>query len=223
MIRCIAIDDEPRALEIIEKHADRIDFLDLEKTFTEPFKAITYLKENSVDLLLLDINMPDINGMELLKYLGKKSLIIFTTAHSEYAIESYEYEAVDYLLKPFAFARFFQAVSKAKERMTPSSQGDFFFVNSGNQKRKLHFDDICYLESKGNYIAYVTSKEEVLVRASIKDALEQLPVGLFHQIHRSFVVSLQWIDRIEDNHVHVGEKSISIGATWREAFLKRIG
>ncbi|MCB0265195.1 MAG: LytTR family transcriptional regulator, partial [Calditrichaeota bacterium] len=128
-------------------------------------------------------------------------------------------------LKPFDFARFLMAVTKAKTRLSPQpiAGSDFFFVNTGSQKRRLVYNEICYIEGEGNYVKYVTKTESVLVRASIRETLAQLPESLFVQIHRSFIVSLQYIDKIEDNHVYIANKMIPVGATWRDAFLKRIG
>ncbi|MEM7102379.1 MAG: LytTR family DNA-binding domain-containing protein [Bacteroidota bacterium] len=224
MIRCVAIDDEPKALEIINNHISRTDFLTLEGTFTNPFKAASFINDQEIELVFLDINMPDINGMKLIKNFNKSPLIIFTTAHSEYAIQSYEVEAVDYLLKPFDFARFLLAVTKAKEKLISDSisRQNFFFVNTGNRQQRLFYNDIYYIEGEGNYVNYVTKSEQLLVRSSIKDTLKILPASKFVQIHRSFIVALQWIEKIEDNHVFVNEKRISISNTFRSAFLNLI-
>lgn len=225
MIRCIAIDDEPKALDIIKSHVSKIDFLHIADTFTDPFKAIRFIQENPVDLIFLDINMPDIDGIELIRHLKNKPLIIFTTAHSEYAIRSYELEAVDYLLKPFEFSRFLSAVNKVKDKINPvrsSSEADFFFVSSGNQKKKLIYSDILYIQGEGNYVMYFSISDKTIVRASISETMEILPSGLFIQIHRSTIVSLKWIDKVEDNHVYIQDKRLSISATYRELFMKRL-
>lgn len=224
MIKCIAIDDEPMALDIIKNHVSRVPFLTLEGAFVDPFKAVTFLNENPVDLVFLDINMPDIDGLELLKHFAKKPFIIFTTAHSEYALQSYEVEAVDYLLKPFDFGRFLLSVNKVKERFSSetAAASDFFFVNTGNQRRRIFYHEIAYVEGEGNYVKYCTANDKILVRSSIKETLGILPSSMFVQIHRSYIVSLQWIDKIEDNHVYIAGNRISIGATYRENFLKTI-
>jgi len=224
MIRAIAIDDEPRALTIIQSHAAKVSFLTLEKSFTDPFQGIEYINDHGPDLVFLDINMPDISGLELLKNLRKEPLIIFTTAHSEYAVKSYEVQALDYLLKPFDYARFLLAVTKAKEKMRTSTKSNnaFFFVSTGNQKQRLIYDHILYVEGEGNYVNYYTEKKKVMVRSTIKGTLELLPNTDFIQIHRSYIVALPWIDKIEDNHVVIGGKRIAIGATYRDEFLKII-
>lgn len=223
MMNCIAIDDEPRALDIIKSHVSRVDFLELKEVFVDPFKAVSYVRENAIDLIFLDINMPDIDGFDLLKHFGKKPLIIFTTAHSEYALQSYEVEAVDYLLKPFDFSRFLMAVTKAQDKFAQSSpSSDFFFVNVGHQKKKIKYDEIYYVEGEGNYVNYCTSNGKILVRSTIKDTLSILPATAFVQIHRSYIVALAWIEKIEDNHVHISDTEISISASYKEDFMKMI-
>lgn len=226
MISCIAIDDEPKALNVIRSHVSRVDFLDLQETFVDPFKAITYLGKYSVDLIFLDINMPDISGFEFLKHLSNNPVIIFTTAHSEYAIQSYEVEAIDYLLKPFDFSRFLLAVTKAKNKLSenvpPSLNKEFLFLNMGLSKRKVLIDDILYIESDGNYVNYFTKKGKLMVRASIKETMGILSPSLFVQTHRSFIVSLRWVEKIEDNHIYISDKEIPIGSTYKNKFLKLI-
>ena len=223
MMNCIAIDDEPRALDIIKSHVSRIDFLELKEVFVDPFKAVSYVRENPVDMILLDINMPDIDGFDLLKHFGKKPLIIFTTAHSEYALQSYEVEAVDYLLKPFDFSRFLMAITKAQDKITQSNPlSDFFFVNVGHQKKKIKYNNIHYIEGEGNYVNYYTESGKVMVRSTIKETLSLLPSSTFVQIHRSYIVALPWIDKIEDNHVHILDTEISISATYKDNFMRVI-
>lgn len=222
MIRAIAIDDEPKALTIIQSHAAKVSFLTLEDSFTDPFQGIEYINDHAPDLVFLDINMPDISGLQLLKNLTKQPLIIFTTAHSEYAVKSYEVAALDYLLKPFDYARFLLAATKAKEKLNGAKKQStsFFFVNTGNQKQRLFFKEIYYIEGEGNYVNYYTKMGKVMVRSTIKKTLALLSKETFIQIHRSYIVALPWIDSIEDNHVYVAAKKISIGATYRTDFLE---
>jgi len=225
MIKCIAIDDEPKALEIIKNHVSKIDYLQLENVFTDPFKAITFINDSNIELLFLDINMPDIDGMNFVKHLIQKPLIIFTTAHSEYAIESYEVEAIDFLLKPFDFSRFLAAANKAKERLLKLSAktAAFFFVSSGTQKIKLIYDDILFIKGDGNYVTYQTKSGRVMVRNSITASRSELPSNTFVQIHRSTIVSLKWVDKVEDNHVYIVGNKFPISSTYRESFLRVIG
>lgn len=225
MITCIAIDDEPKALHIIENHASKVDYLELKETFTEPFKAINFLEKNKVDLIFLDINMPDITGFELLKHLPDTSKIIFTTAHSEYAIQSYEVEAIDYLLKPFEFSRFLLAVKKVKDIVSNSIKDkpkDYLFLNTGTSKRKVLIEDILYVESDGNYVNYITRTEQLLVRSSFKEVLNILTPSLFVQVQRSFVVAIKWIDKVENNHIYLSDREIPIGNTFKNEFYSKI-
>ena len=224
MIRAIAIDDEPTALSIIQSHATRVSFLSLEATFTDPFQGIEYINDQAPHVVFLDINMPDISGLDLLKNLTKKPLIIFTTAHSEYAVKSYEVEAVDYLLKPFDYARFLLAITKAKDRLATNATlpTDFFFVNTGSQRQRIFYKDIYYIEGEGNYVNYFTEKGKVLVRSTIKKTLELLPDSIFVQIHRSYIVALAKIDKIDGNQLIIKDKKLAIGATYRQGFFEQI-
>ncbi len=223
MIKCIAIDDEPKALEVIKNHVSKIDYLNLLNVFTDPIKAITFIETTPVDLIFLDINMPVIDGIKFLKHLKTKAQIIFTTAHSEYALHSYEVEAVDYLLKPFDFSRFLTAVVKVKERININTlQEDYFFVSTGNQKKRLLYKDILYVQGEGNYVMYHTLTDRTMVRASISETVELLPRNKFIQIHRSTIVSMHCIDKVEDNHVHIQGKKHQISSTYRDAFLMLI-
>ncbi len=224
MIRCIAIDDEPRALEIIKNHASKIDYLQLENVFTDAIKAVHYLQETDIELLFLDINMPDIDGIKLVKHLSKKPLVIFTTAHSEYAIESYDIEAIDYLLKPFDISRFLIATNKAKDRLFRLSENasPYIFVSSGNKKIKLIYNDILFIKGDGNYVTYQTKSDKIMVRTSITETLRELPSKNFVQIHRSTIVSILWVDKVEDNHVYIAGNRTSISSTFRAAFFNAI-
>jgi two-component system LytT family response regulator len=226
MINAIAIDDEPKALDIVNALASRIPFLNLVKSFTNPMEALQYVNDNAIDLIFVDIKMPDISGLDLVQALKKKEcLVIFTTAHSEYALKSYDVQALDYLLKPFDFSRFLRAVTRALEvlSMRDDLHQDFFFVNTGYQQRKISINDISHLEGDGNYVTYHVNNEKIMVRSTIKEALKLLPPRLFIQIHRSFIISLRKLDRIQDNHAFIGNHKISIGANYKNDFMKSIG
>jgi two-component system LytT family response regulator len=226
MINAIAIDDEPKALDIVSTLASRIPFLNLVKSFTNPMEALQYVNDNAIDLIFVDIKMPDISGLDLVQALKKKEcLVIFTTAHSEYALKSYDVQALDYLLKPFDFSRFLKAVTRAQEvlSMRDDLHQDFFFVNTGYQQRKISINDISHLKGDGNYVTYHVNNEKIVVRSTIKEALKLLPPRLFIQIHRSFIISLRKLDKIQDNHAFIGNHKISIGANYKNDFMKSIG
>lgn len=224
MLSAIAIDDEPDALEILKSHAARVPFLKLQRVFTNPFEALEYIRLDRIDLVFLDIRMPDLSGLDFSQAIRKENpLIIFTTAHSEYALKSYDVEALDYLLKPFDFSRFLKAVTKAQESLRHNIASlDFFFVNTGYQQRKICFNDIKYIEGDGNYVTYHTDAEKIIVRSTIKETLSLLPPRLFIQIHRSYIISLRQLDKIQDNHAFVGDHRISIGASYKDRLVKLI-
>lgn len=222
MIRCIALDDEPKALEIIHHHAAKVPFLSLEGTFTDVYAALSYLDTQQPDLLFLDINMPELSGLQFAQALQTKPLLVFTTAHNEYALQSYEVEAVDYLLKPFDFVRFLKAATRVKERLEtrPTPAHDYFFLKTGSQQQqRLFFHDIFYIAGEGNYLSYITKTGNFLVRGSLKDCLNLLPSAAFIQIHRSYIVAIRNIEKVENNHVHTGKERLPIGASYGEALF----
>ena len=226
MIKAIAIDDEPRALEIIRNHAARISFLQLQEVFTNPFAALDYLNKNSVDLIFLDIKMPDLSGLEFLDSIHKgKYLVVFTTAHSEFALYGYEVEALDYLLKPFDFPRFLRSVVRAHDKLITrrASDKDFFFVSMGAEQRKIFIDDIAYVEANGNYVTYHVGAERIIVRSTVKDVVSLLPANNFIQVHKSYIIALSKIDKIQDNHIYIGDQRISIGANYKDGLMTMIG
>ena len=222
MINAIAVDDEPPALQVISAHAAKIPFLNLREIFTDPFQALDYLHENSTNLIFLDINMPDLSGLAFGRTIRKHGIpVIFTTAHARFAVESYEVEAVDYLLKPFGFPRFLEAVTKVRARRgIPESA--FFFVNTGHERHRLRYNEIRYLEGSGNYVVYHLADRQLLVRATLKEALAQLPATDFVRIQRSYAVALAWVDKVQDNHVYLSSTRLAIGPTYKEAFWMRM-
>lgn len=234
-ITCIAIDDEPKALEIIASHCRHIPFLDLKAAFRAPLEAMSYMKEQEVKLIFLDINMPRITGLQFLSLLRQKPLIIFTTAYSEYAIESYEYEAVDYLLKPFAFDRFLKAATKALDRLETSerkvadttaaehsSNQQFIYLKSGPKLHKLCFDDILYVEKDGNYLTFNTGDKKILSRQNMKHIFQILPESRFLRVHRSYVINLGLISTIESHQVTIGDITIPLSSQYRDDLMERV-
>lgn len=227
MIRCIAIDDEPLALDVIGIHASKIPDIEWCGSFTDPFSGLEFLKENPVDLVFLDINMPGLSGMELISRLKCPPGIVFTTAYSQYALDSYDYEAVDYLLKPIEFDRFNRAIQRYRKRNgdSPGNQSahrpQHVFLKDGTRQVRIAVQDIRYIHSDRNYLEVYTSASRTITRMTINQLLSILNHDDFLRIQNSWVVNLSRIDRIENNHVHIGEMSIPIGEKYREGLLRR--
>ncbi len=178
MIKAIALDDEQIALEVIKKHAEKIPYLELNHTFVNPFEAMKYLSAQPVDLLFLDINMPDISGLEFLKSLTQKPRVIFTTAYSEYAVESYEHGAIDYLLKPFDFGRFLKAVNKAAEVLKEKND-DYLFIKEGFDHVRLALNELIFAKAEGNYVKLVCKDQQVMTRLKMSEAEALLPPAIW--------------------------------------------
>ena len=225
MLTAIAIDDEPLALEVIRSHAEKVPFMQIAAYFTNAFEAIDYLSREQVDLLFLDIKMPDISGLELMESLQQKPLVIFTTAYAEHAVTSYEFNAVDYLLKPFSFLRFLKACHKVHEQVlfikgTTSSANDSIFIKTGYEKVKIIFDQILYLESGGNYMSFIMEDgNRILSRLTIAEVILQLPADIFMRVHRSYIVNKNRVDRIERHQVHISKFTVPLSGTFNSGQL----
>jgi DNA-binding LytR/AlgR family response regulator len=228
MMTCIAIDDEPKALEVIERYCQKTSLVNLKATFREPVKAIEYLNNEKVDLIFLDINMPDISGIQLLQTLSPRPLIIFTTAYSQYAVESYALNALDYLLKPVTFERFLLAINKAVAALSSRNtntmdEGAALLIKSGPQTHRVKVSDILYLEKEGNYITVHTKEGKILIRENMGDIFGLLPEADFIRVHKSYVVAIRHISMIEVHQLVVGGEKIPIGSTYRDSFRDRLG
>jgi len=228
MMTCIAIDDEPKALEVIERYCQKISLASLLATFREPLKAIEFLNRSTVDLIFLDINMPEISGMQLLQTLSPRPLIIFTTAYSQYAVESYELNAVDYLLKPVTFERFLMAINKAAAALssrntTGMDEDAAVFIKSGPQTYRVKVSEILYLEKNGNYITVHLKDGNILIRENMGDIFDLLPAADFIRVHKSYVVGVRHISMIEVHQLIVNGEKIPIGSTYRESLRARLG
>lgn len=228
-LSCVIIDDEPAAIEVLSAYVDRTPDLSLIHSFRDPLKALHFLQHQEVDLLFLDINMPDLNGMELLRVLRQPPLVVFTTAYSEYAVESYEKNAVDYLLKPVSFERFLIATNKAHNRLArshsepppptqlPEVNEEVIYLKSGPKTHRIALHDVRYLEKDGHYINFHLNDKKVVARLSMKDVFEILSKEKFIQIHKSFVVSIAHVQIIERHQVKIEGAHIPIGKTFRKA------
>jgi len=230
MITCIAIDDEPKALEVIERYCRKTSLVDLRATFREPVKAIEFINREKVDLIFLDINMPDISGIQLVQTLPARPMIIFTTAYSHYAVESYDLNAIDYLLKPITFERFLAAVNKAETSLAMKNKpgvkneaSESVFIKSGSQTHHLKISEILYLQKDGNYITIVLKDKKILIRENMTDIFDIVPQEAFVRVHKSFVVAIRHISMIEVHQLIINNEKIPIGSTYREKLRARLG
>lgn len=222
MISCIAIDDEPLALQLINEYCGKISFLRLEKVFTNTDEAKTYLLQNQVDLLFLDIQMPDINGVQFYKGLVQKPLVIFTTAYKDFAVEGFNMDAVDYLLKPFEYDRFLKAAYKAKEYLeflsSQELQLNSIFVKVNYEIMKINLKDIELVEALDDYIKIYIKPNPVLTLMTLKSIQEKLPSRDFVRVHRSFIVPLGRIEKFSKTKLWIAGKEIPIGSSYSQVY-----
>lgn len=223
MIKAIAVDDEPLALELIETYCKGVDFIQLEKCFSRTAAALLYLDKNPVDLLFLDINMPAISGVDFYKSLQHKPMLIFTTSYSEYALESYDLNAIDYLLKPFTLSRFEKAVSKANEmyklvhHATVSEQSKYIMLKADYGVVKVVLPDILFIEGLDNYLKiYLQNQSPVVVRLTLKALMEKLNDKQFIRVHRSYIVPLSRIESIKQKIISIAGEEIPIGKNYED-------
>ncbi|HQS51372.1 MAG: DNA-binding response regulator [Sphingobacteriales bacterium 17-39-43] len=216
-MNAIALDDEPLALEVVRSHASKVPFLNLKAEFTDAFKAMEYIQKENIDLIFLDIKMPDISGIDFMNSLNKKPMVIFTTAYSEHAVTSFELDAIDYLLKPFSLSRFVKGCNKAYELFqlrNKSGSSDFIFLKTGYEQEKVQFDDILYLEAAGNYVNFVLKSKSLLSRMTFAELEVILPKNKFIRIHRSYMVAVSAINRIERHQVHINDIQIPVSESY---------
>lgn len=224
-MNCIAVDDEPLALDIIEDFIKEIPFLKLVKKCYSASEAIEIIQNENIDLVFLDIRMPSITGVQLVKSLKDIPAVIFTTAYTDYAVEGFNLDAVDYLVKPFSFERFLKAVNKAYSlyKLKNDTGKDYIFIKSGYKNLKVDFNDILYIEGLSDYIKiYLVNGKNILSLQSLKVFIDKLPENDFLRVHRSYIVSLNKIDSIQKSRIFIGEKHITVGEKYKDKFLKRI-
>jgi two-component system, LytTR family, response regulator len=229
-LTCVIVDDEPLARQLLTEYVRKIPYLQLVEVCASPLAAMEVLRSQPVDLLFLDIQMPEITGLTLLKVLQQKPLVVLTTAYSEYALESYELDVVDYLLKPISFDRFLRAVEKAHQRntaATPPPSADtpvkeasqpFIFVKDGTKLVKIRLSDILYVEGLKDYVAIHTRQQKIVTLQRLKNLEVQLPADQFIRIHHSYIVSLEGIDSVHKEKVQVGSVFLPISETYRKPF-----
>lgn len=225
IIKCLALDDEPPALKIIAEYCSRIPYLNLESSLNNPFEAIQQIKYNKPDLLFLDISMPGIDGLNIVKSLEYNPLVVFSTAYSRYAVEGFELDAVDFLLKPYSFERFEKAVLKARKLIELTTtvhkpnEDDCLLVKIDYQNVKISFADIVYIEALDNYVKIYTFEKCFITLLNLKSIYVKLPENQFLRIHKSFIVSLFQISHFTHENVSLGKYSVPIGRTYLQNFL----
>jgi DNA-binding LytR/AlgR family response regulator len=218
-MKAIAIDDEPIALDIVRSHASKVPFLELKAEFTDAFKALEYLQKESIDLIFLDIKMPDISGIEFFNSLSRKPLVIFTTAYSEHAATSFEMDAVDYLLKPFSLARFIKGCNKAFELYNfrnAAETSDHLYIKTGYEQLKVFYDDILYLEATGNYVTFTMKDKNILSRSTLIEVINLLPTDKFVRVHRSYLIAINKIDKVERHQVTINNIKIPVSEAYSQ-------
>jgi DNA-binding LytR/AlgR family response regulator len=229
MITAIAIDDEPPALKVIEAFCKEFGFMDLQKTFTRTDEAANYLKKFPVDLLFLDIQMPSISGIDFYKNVAQHTMVIFTTAYSEYAVEGFSLSAIDYLLKPFTKERFGQAVQKANDyagylRQSHKHIADFVFIRADYTLHKIAFNDIIFIEGLDDYIKIqLENNKPIVARMTMKAIMEKLPEQHFIRVHRSFIVAIKRVLQVRNKVIYLGDVRINIGQSYEAAVAEKFG
>lgn len=227
-LRCVIVDDEPPAIRLVENYIKKIPSLELVYSTTKSLEAIAYMEKHDFDLIFLDIQMPYLTGIQLSKILRQNINVIFTTAYPEFAVESYKLNATDYLLKPFDFERFYQAVKKVESGRVETRDNqikDYVFVKTDNKNsfEKVQISDILYIEGLRNYVAIHLADKQVVTYSTLKSIKESLPDSLFEQIHKSYIVAVSHIDKTNSSSVIVEGVDLPIGQSYKAAFFVRIG
>ena len=229
MIKYLIIDDEPMAHDIVKGYSDMLPHMQLMKHCYDALEALDYLRENAVDLIFLDLNMPKLKGFDFLKTLSNPPKVIVTTAYKEHALEGYELEITDYLLKPFSFERFLKAVNKAvqvnesipsKRKHDAHVKAEHIFLYSDKRHIQVKLEDIQYVEAAGNYAKVIMKDSSILVREKISDMLEKLSTEHFIQVHKSFIVAKAFISSVEGNRILISDKIIPIGKLYKSNVLE---
>ncbi|MBP7642583.1 MAG: LytTR family DNA-binding domain-containing protein [Saprospiraceae bacterium] len=226
-IRCIIIEDEPLAVKVLADYISQISFLELQGSFKDAILATEFLHSNEIDLIFLDIHLPKLKGMDFIKTLKTQPSIIVTTAYHQYAVEGFQLNVTDYLLKPIEFDRFLIAVNrvprKSKPELVPKDEfKNYFFITAQKKKVKILFDQICYIESQKEYVKIVTQSKDYIAKMSTKEIEEMLPTNLFKRIHRSFIIALDKIESFNAEMVEIKEVNIPIGRGYKGIIEKSL-
>lgn len=242
MMKCIIIDDEPLAIDVLMEYCQKVDFMELEGAFTNPLEAISVIKEKKIDLIFCDIEMPQINGIDFIGSLDNSPMFIFTTAYSQYAVEGFNLNAIDYLVKPIPYSRFIKAISRAKEVLShknpvqvsgnvfpshgnPGQNPGYIFVKAEYESVKINLEDIEYIQGLKDYlkIHVARTNKTILTLMSFKDIMEKLPSNQFLRVHKSFVVNIACIKTVQRNRIVINDVRIPIGESYRATFFNSLG
>lgn len=225
-LNCIIVDDEPSGRKVIEEYIAETTFLELTGKAENPVKALELLQKKAVDLIFLDIQMPKINGIDFLKTLKNPPMVILTTAFPEYALQGFELDVVDYLLKPVSLERFLKASNKAREffevKNKNAQPAEYFFVKCNNKFEKVFYDDLLYAEAANNYVLLQTKDKRLITYLTFKGIEETLPAELFIKVHKSFIVSLSKIENLDGEEITIGKHTIPISRSMKEEVLERV-
>ncbi len=229
-LRCIIVDDEELARTLLENYVSKMPNLELVAKCKNPLEAMAVLQSEKIDLMFLDIQMPELTGVEFLKTMNDKPMVIFTTAYADYALEGYALDVVDYLLKPFGLDRFIQAVNKAVARTsgeseketTSATKKNYLLVKSEHKVHKIYFEDINYIQGMREYVAFHTPEGRILSLNALKKLELELPSDEFIRIHKSYIVPIKKIKTLEGNLLHIGKEKLPIGAMYKDAVLSRV-
>ncbi|WP_220275191.1 LytTR family DNA-binding domain-containing protein [Emticicia sp. BO119] len=236
MIQCMIVDDERHAIEVLQMHISKVPLLEIQMATTDPIEAFQYLQQNTIDLIFLDIQMPELNGMQFLRLLNGRTKVILTTAYREHALDGYEFDVVDYLLKPVLFDRFLKAIQKVLKNKTENevvpvevpqtqpTEKESLFVKTGvrNKVVKIVLKEIDYIESKGNYVIFMMPTDKIMTLLSLKDLGNELPVNRFMRVHHSYIVNTDKIDAIEGNQLKIGKYTLPIGDAYKRSITTLI-
>jgi two-component system, LytTR family, response regulator len=226
-MRCLIVDDEPYAVDLLAEYIGQVPDLSLEQKCYHALEALQFLKDHTVDLVFLDINMPQLSGMQLTSLLPQGQLFVFTTAYSEFAVESYEKNAVDYLLKPITFDRFIKSVQKAQQLLrgqsgnTISTTTEPLFLKTGKTIVQLQYQDVWFVEGLKDYVLFHTKQGKHVAYKRMKELEETLPVQ-FSRVHNSYIINRDHIQKIEENHVCINENRIPVSEKYRSAFFEKV-
>jgi DNA-binding LytR/AlgR family response regulator len=231
MLRCMVIDDEPLAIQLLANHISKVSFLELADSFNNPMEALISFNSNPVDLVFLDIQMPQLTGIQFMKLLQNRAQVIITSAYEEYAIEGYEHNVTDYLLKPISFERFYKSVEKAYNISNPTHKinpkqdlypatGGYIFVKVETKMVRVELDDILFIEGLKNSVSIFTKTQRIVTLQVMKQLEEILPSNRFIRVHKSYIVALDKINSIERQEISINDRIIPIGITYQEQFFK---